>query len=278
MGEVTMNDDPISAPAALVTGGRRGIGRAFARELARRGSRVAITSRDPRAAVVAAALADLAELAPAGTPPPLAIAWDMEQEPTASAASVASALRDAGMSIGVFVHAAHVFSPHRQIFATKPDALAQSLGRNVVAPYALARHIGRSMARARFGRVLFVGSLVASLGGSGQAAYIVEKAALEGMARAFASELGGRGVLVNVIAPGLVDTENVRANVRPDVAQAFASRALSGRLATAEEIALAGMALLDPRQGFVTGQVLRVAGGTDGFPAIAEGDAAEDPE
>jgi 3-oxoacyl-[acyl-carrier protein] reductase len=269
-----MTNDEAAMPAALVTGGRRGIGRAFARELARRGSRVVITTRDPRAADVVALLAELEASATPGAAPPLALAWDMEQEPAGAAAAVASSLRDAGITIGLFVHAAHVFSPHELVIATKPESLARSLEKNVVAPYALARQIGRSMARARFGRILFVSSLVASLGGTGQVRYIVEKAALEGMARAFASELGERNVLVNVVAPGLVDTENVRANVDAGVVDAFAARALPRRLATEEEVALAGMALLDPRQGFVTGQVLRVAGGADGFPAIRSEPAA----
>jgi NAD(P)-dependent dehydrogenase (short-subunit alcohol dehydrogenase family) len=204
---------------------------------------------------------ELAAVGPEGTPSPLAIAWDMETPE--DDARAAEALKTAGVEVELFVHAAHVPSPHALVFATKPSELAHSLQCNVVAPYALARRLCRGMARAGFGRVLFVGSLAASLGGKGQAAYVAEKAALEGLARSFAAELGSRGVLVNVIAPGIVDTEGVRERVHPDVTRAFAEHALAGRLARPEEIALAGMSLLDPRQGFITGQVLRVAGGSD---------------
>jgi 3-oxoacyl-[acyl-carrier protein] reductase len=247
---------------ALVTGGLGGIGFAFASELARRGCHVLVTTRDPSAPTVAERLAELAALAPKGVPHPVAVRWDMTTP--GSEVEAMQALEGARLHVDILVHAAHVFSPHRLLLAVKPEDLARSLACNVVAPYALARRVCRSMARAGFGRVLFVGSLAASLGGVGQAIYITEKAALEGMVRAFAAELGRRGVLVNLVAPGIVDTEHVRATVRSDVRSAVAARALPGRLATAEEIAVASMGLLDPRQGYATGQVLRIAGGIDG--------------
>jgi 3-oxoacyl-[acyl-carrier protein] reductase len=264
----TTEVEAFSKHTALVTGGRRGIGFAFARELARRGARVAITTRD--ASNVEGRLAELAACSPANAAPPIAVPWNMEDDPETAASAAMTALEALGISVGLFVHAAHVFAPHRLVLATKPEMLARSLEQNVVAPFALARRICRSMGRARFGRVLFVGSLVASIGGEGQSAYIIEKSALEGMARAFASEFGTRGVTVNVIAPGIVDTENVRERVRPEIAEAFAARTHEGRLATPEEIALAGMPFLDPRQGSITGQVLRVAGGADGLSAERE--------
>jgi len=248
---------------ALVTGGKRGLGRAYAEELARRGCRVIVTSRDPSSADVAACLADLRAIATsAGARDPLAIRWDM-RDPNGDADAFAS-LRAAGAEVELFVHAAHEFPPHDLILATAPADLAESLRVNVVAPYALCRRICRTMVRARFGRILFVGSLAASTGGVGQVAYITEKSALAGLVRAFAAELGSRNVLVNMVEPGIVDTENVRAAVREEARAAFAKRTLSGRLATAREVVLASIGLLDPEQGFTTGQILRIAGGADG--------------
>jgi 3-oxoacyl-[acyl-carrier protein] reductase len=250
-----------SGRCALVTGGRSGIGFAFARELAARGARVIITSRDPGSVGTRASLGAISNAAAAGTETPSAIAWDMDVP--RSDAGVMTAIVAAGAHVDIVVHAAHVFSPHRLIVAMKPDELGISLQQNVVAPYALLRRLTREMARARFGRVLIVSSLVASLGGAGQAAYIAEKSALEGLTRAFASEFGSRDVLVNAIAPGIVDTEHVRNAVAAEVADVVARHALSRRLATPDEVAIAAMSLLDPRQGYVTGQVLRIAGGMD---------------
>jgi 3-oxoacyl-[acyl-carrier protein] reductase len=237
---------------ALITGGRRGIGFAFAKALADRGARVVITTSSGDPADTKERLKELGQ-------DPLAIRWDVKSKSATD--DVIAALDKESLAITLFVHAAHVFSPHALILATKPEDVSSSLSHNVVAPFALARHLARSMSRARFGRMLFVSSLVASIGGMGQSQYIIEKSALEGMARAFATEFGSRDVLVNVIAPGIVDTENVRANVSEDVTKAFAARTLPGRLATTEEVVLAGLPFLDPKQGFVTGQTLRIAGG-----------------
>jgi NAD(P)-dependent dehydrogenase (short-subunit alcohol dehydrogenase family) len=245
---------------ALVTGGRGGIGGAFARELAQRGCRVAITSRTPGEA--GARLDEIAHASPPGVPPPIAVGWDMGVAGAESAAL--HALKEAGISVEIFVHAAHVFSAHELILGTKPVDFARSLERNVVAPYALARGLCRVMSRAGFGRVLFVSSLVASLGGEGQVTYIAEKSALEGLVRAFAAEFGRRGISVNAVAPGIVDTPHVRRAVRPEVIAAFEKQTLSGRLIAPEEVARASIDLLDPSEGCVTGQILRVDGRSHG--------------
>ena len=267
---MSMTAEGFLGRTALVTGGRGGIGFAFARALAERGCRVVITSRDPRSTEVAERLAAIAAVTAERVAPPAAIAWDMDEDATKAATAATAALDAAGIHVDVLVHAAHVFAPHQLILATKPEGLARSLERNVVAPFALLRRLTRSMARARFGRVLLVGSLVAEAGGAGQSIYITEKAALEGMARAFAAEMGSRNVLVNVVAPGIVDTAHVRAAVRPEVIRAFEQRSVAGRLPTPDEVALAAMGLLDGRQAFVTGQVLRVAGGADALALSPE--------
>jgi gluconate 5-dehydrogenase len=238
---------------ALVTGGRRGLGRAYAMELARRGCRVVITSRSPEDQGVTECLDALRALGGADEGrAPFAVPWDMS-DPEGDAA-VGVALRARGVAVELFVHAAHVFAPHALILGTAPRVLAESLQRNVVAPYALCRRLCRPMARAGFGRVLVVGSLAAS--------------AMAGLVRAFSAELGRRNVLFNMVEPGIVDTENARESVSVAVREAFARCTLPGRLATAEEVVLASIGLLDPRQGYTTGQVLRIAGGADGGGAI----------
>jgi NAD(P)-dependent dehydrogenase (short-subunit alcohol dehydrogenase family) len=224
---------------ALVTGGRRGLGRAYADELARLGARVLVTSRTP-----------------AG---PGELRWDLDDP--ASTKELLAAVPE----IDLLVHAAHAFGPHQPLFSLRAEELAASLQRNVVAAYDLLRGVCRRMSRAGFGRVLVIGSLAVTAGFAGQVAYIVEKSALSGLARAFAAELAGKGVLVNVVHPAIVDTENVRERLRPELLEAYRLRAPGGKLLSPADVVLASLALLDPRQEGVTGQSLAVTGGVD-FP------------
>jgi 3-oxoacyl-[acyl-carrier protein] reductase len=163
--------------------------------------------------------------------------------------------------------------------ALRPEALAASLGRNVVAAYELLRGAGRRMARRGFGRILVVGSYAAVAGGVGQVAYITEKAALEGMVRAFSAELAPRGVLCNVVHPAIVDTEAVRARVRPELLAAYRRHTPGGRLLSPADVVLPSLALLDPRHAGVTGQALHVTGGAGGGAALLlpDDDEAEAP-
>jgi len=237
-----------SACTALVTGGRRGLGRAYAEELGRLGVRVRVTSRTPTG--------------------PDELRWDMDD-----AGSTRALLGELG-DIDLLVHAAHAFAPHVPIVALRAEELAASLSRNVVAAYDLLRGVCRRMTRAGFGRVLIVGSLAATVGGVGQTSYIVEKSALAGMARAFSAELAPKGVLVNVVHPAIVDTENVRERVRPELLESYRRRAPGGRLLAPLDVVHASIGLLDPRQQGVTGQSLAVTGGVDSGAAwlVPDGD------
>jgi len=261
---------------ALVTGGRRGIGRAFAVRLASLGCRVRIATRSPDAAetaetlrAIAAASESWAAASGSEPRPPRALPWSLEDAASAKELAAVLAAEDGPQ---ILIHAAHDIGPHQLIVGTPPEKLAASLHRNVVGAYALCRALCRSMSRQGFGRVLFIGSLAAVLGGQGQVCYVVEKSALEGMMRAFAAELGKKGVLVNLVHPGIVDTENVRERVRPEIREAYASRTAAGRLLSPDDVVFASLGLIDPRQAGVTGQCLRIAGGVDlGAALLAEG-------
>jgi 3-oxoacyl-[acyl-carrier protein] reductase len=233
---------------ALVTGGRRGLGRAYAEELAGLGVRVRVTSRSPSA--------------------PDELRWDLD-DPTST-----RALLDELGEVELLVHAAHAFAPHVPMVALRAEELSASLQRNVVVAYDLLRGVCRRMARAGFGRVLILGSLAATAGGVGQTVYIVEKAALAGMARAFSAELAPRGVLVNVVHPAIVDTENVRQRVRPELLEIYRRRAPGGRLLAPLDVVRATLGLLDPRQQGMTGQSVCVTGGVDSGAAwlVPDGD------
>lgn len=182
----------------------------------------------------------------------------------------------------LFVHSAHVFVPHAPVVSLGHEALAEGLRVNVASAYALLRGAARPMSRAGFGRHPDPGQpgIAARRRGSGGIHHG------EGSPRGAEPRVlerggpAGRGVLVNVVHPGIVDTANVRARVDARVLRTFARRAASGRLLQVDEVVRASLTFLDPNQCALTGQSLRISGGVDALPALlhagAEGSADED--
>jgi 3-oxoacyl-[acyl-carrier protein] reductase len=119
---------------------------------------------------------------------------------------------------------------------------------------------GCAQHRARYGRIVNLTSVVASMGNAGQVAYAASKAGLEGMTRSMARELAGRGVTVNAVAPGLIDTEMTSA-LSEEAREAYLGGIPVGRLGTPDEIAKAVGFLAGKDSGYITGHVLAVNGG-----------------
>lgn len=117
-----------------------------------------------------------------------------------------------------------------------------------------------AMLRGRYGRIVNVGSVVASLGNPGQALYSAAKAGLEGFTRSLAREVGGRGITVNCVAPGFVDTD-MTAGLSAEIRDRAISATAVGRSGRPDDIAHAVAFLCDERAGYVTGAVLHVNGG-----------------
>ncbi|MDR1077160.1 MAG: SDR family oxidoreductase, partial [Propionibacteriaceae bacterium] len=131
---------------------------------------------------------------------------------------------------------------------------------DLTAPFKLARRLARPMARQRFGRIVFISSVVALLGSAGQTNYAAAKAGLIGLARSLARELGGRGVTVNVVTPGFITTD-MTAVLEPAQVEAYAERVPLGRLGQAADVAGAVDFLTSDQASYVTGAVLPVDGG-----------------
>lgn len=132
---------------------------------------------------------------------------------------------------------------------------------NLAAPFKLARHYVRNMVKARWGRIIMVTSVVASTGNVGQANYVASKAGLEGLAKTLAQEYGGKGVTVNSVAPGLIDTDMTREKMNEQVKEALVNNIPLNRAGTPEEVAAAIAFLASDEAGYITGATIAVNGG-----------------
>lgn len=223
----------------LVTGGNRGIGLAVAEAFAGEGHKVAITYRsDP----------------PEGF---FAVRCDVT-----SAGEVDRAFAAVEEELGpveVLVSNAGV-NADQLLLAMKEEAWTSVLDANLTGAYRVARRATPKMIRARWGRMIFVSSVVAFSGSPGQANYAASKAGLVGFARSLAREIGSRGVTVNVVAPGFVDTD-MTATLSLARREEVLGQVPLGRMAKPEEVASAVLFLASEGSGYVTGAVLPVDGG-----------------
>jgi 3-oxoacyl-[acyl-carrier protein] reductase len=238
----------LSGKAALVTGATGGIGAAIARALHARGARVALTGR--RAAELeafAAALGERALVAPADLSDPAAPAGLVERV-EAEFGALDILVNNAGLT--------------RDMLALRMgDAdWAAVLEVDLSAPFRLARAALRGMMKRRHGRIVSIASIVGTTGNAGQANYAAAKAGLVGMSKSLAQEVATRGITVNVVAPGFVQTAMTDALGEAQRAKLL-ERIPSGRMGTPEDIAAAVVYLSSAEAGWITGQTLHVNGG-----------------
>lgn len=231
-----------AARVALVTGGNRGIGLAAARRLQRAGHRVAVTYRTE--------------------PPPDAEGILAVRGDVTDADSVEEAVGQVEDSLGPVEILVANAGATRDGLAVRmsDDDFAAVVDTNLTGGFRAARRVMRGMMRGRWGRMIFISSVVGMAGQAGQANYAAAKAGLVGLARSLAKELASRGVTVNAVAPGAIDTDMLGALGAEQLA-AIADRVPLGRIGSPEEIAAAVEFLASEDAGYVTGTVLTVDGG-----------------
>ena len=245
-----MNAPAISGQVALVTGASRGIGRAIAKLLAERGFRVVGPSTsEAGAAGIGEALA-----AHAGC---RGIVLDVT-DGDAVGAAIDTVVRDLG-ALHVLVNNAGITRDQLSM-RMKDEDWDLVLATNLSAVFRASRAVLRPMMKQRYGRIVNITSVVGASGNPGQANYAAAKAGVAGMTRALAREVGSRGITVNCVAPGFIETDMTRALGEAQSATLLSQIPL-GRLGQPLEIAHAVAFLASPEASYITGTELHVNGG-----------------
>ena len=224
----------------LVTGGNRGIGLAVARELAEAGHTVVVTHRS-------------------GEPPEGLHGVQCDVTDSAAVDAAFSQVESEHGPVEVVVANAGV-TQDGLLMRMPEDAFTSVLDANLTGAWRVTQRATRGMMKGRFGRLIYISSVVGLMGAPGQANYAASKAGLIGLARSVARELGGRGVTANVIAPGYVDTD-MTADLTDKRREEMMAAIPVGRTAKPEEIAKAVAFLASDDAAYITGQVLCVDGG-----------------
>lgn len=236
---------------ALVTGASRGIGRAILEAMAAAGATVIGTATTDGGA--AAIGARLRELGASGRGEVLDV-----RDVAAADALVARIVKEHG-KLSVLVNNAGITRDTLALRMSDEDWSAV-IDTNLSAAFRLSRAVLRGMMKARHGRIINISSVVGASGNAGQANYAAAKAGLEGMTRALGREVGSRGICINSIAPGFVDTDMTRA-LNESQREALLAQVPLGRLAQPEEIAAAVVFLASSAGAYITGATLHINGG-----------------
>lgn len=236
---------------AIVTGASRGLGRAIALGLAKAGYDIAINYQKNADAAeeTAACIREMGVRA---------LTFQADVSDFAAAGALVDAAKQEFGSIEVLVNNAGI-TRDGLIARMKEQDFDDVLSVNLKSAFCLCRHVIPLMMRARYGRIINIASIAGVIGNAGQANYSASKAGLIGMTKAMAREVARRGITVNAIAPGFIETDMTKA-MRPEIIESALAAVPMGKMGTPEDVASMAVYLAE-QGGYITGQTLVIDGG-----------------
>lgn len=248
---MTTQSNTLAGQVALVTGASRGIGAAIAQELGQQGAIVIGTATsDNGAASISQALTD-AGIKGEG--------MNLNVNDTAQVETVLKAIAEKYGDVTLLVNNAGI-TRDTLLMRMKDDDWDAVISTNLTSVYRLSQAVLRPMMKARAGRIISISSIVGHTGNAGQANYAAAKAGMTGFTKSLAIEVGSRGITVNCVAPGFIDTD-----MTSELPEAIKAKTLEripvGRLGSAKEIAATVAFLASPNAAYITGETIHVNGG-----------------
>ncbi|MBI2304993.1 MAG: 3-oxoacyl-ACP reductase FabG [Chloroflexi bacterium] len=240
----------LSGKVALVTGGARGIGYQIAREMAERGATVVVNDLAPSVAQVASEIV-------AGGGNSLAVVADVSS--SSEVGRLVEEVLGGQGRLDILVNNAGI-TRDGLILRLSDEEWHQVLATNLTGAFLCTRAVLRSMVRQRWGRIINIASVVGLMGNAGQSNYAAAKAGLIGLTKAVAREVASRGITVNAIAPGFIDTDMTR-RLSQERKDEIVKQVPLGRFGSPQDVARAVVFLASDEAAYITGQVLNVDGG-----------------
>jgi len=241
----------LAGQIALITGASRGIGAAIALELGKQG-----------AIVIGTATSDKGALAISETLAAAGIQGEGMSLDVNDAAQVETTLKAIGEKYGdvsVLVNNAGI-TRDTLLMRMKDDDWDAVISTNLTSVFRMSQAVLRPMMKARAGRIISISSVVGHMGNAGQTNYAAAKAGMTGFTKSLAAEVGSRGITVNCVAPGFIETD-MTAELSEDITNKMLARIPAGRLGSVKEIAATVAFLASPNAAYITGETIHVNGG-----------------
>lgn len=238
----------LNGKVALVTGASRGIGKAIAEKLVACGAIVVGTATTEKGAeAISQYLGDKGK------------GMALNVTDTQSIESVLESIKALYGEVDILINNAGI-TRDNLLMRMKDDEWSDILETNLTSVFRLSKALMRTMMKKRFGRIITIGSVVGTMGNAGQANYAAAKAGLIGFSKSLAREVASRGITVNVVAPGFIETDMTKA-LSDEQRSAILSQVPANRLGEAKEIANAVAFLASDEAAYITGETLHVNGG-----------------